>query len=283
MGKPKKSNPVLLIQEDDVENIVISQPETKTRKKKAMSSAKASFVKKSGHSNEDDFSALIGGEKIKGTGKGDVLKNGHKFSLKQICARIQFALYGKNSKNWVETSPSALKCKSILSIYPNSFAEYQKNKTHYKTLLREKMVDFKDHLSIKDNLKEYLSLVITNFGDVNYVVMKDDTNQFIFDANEVIDTIVSNGIIANSRAIKNGDTPEQKVLITIPQGKRFVNLIELETRNSSEGHYAEFLCVCNAKKLFNLLTTSITEEKIFNDNLVVRGKAIKDFQEKILD
>jgi len=283
MGKPKKSKPVLLIEEDDVENVIISQPETKTRKKKAMSSAKASFVKKSGHSNEDDFSTLIGGEKIKGTGKGDVLKNGHKFSLKQICERIQFALYGKDSENWVETSPSASKCKNILSIYPDSFAEYQGNKTHYKTLLRKKMVDFKDHLSIKDNLKEYLSLVITKSGEVDFMVMKNKTDQFIFDASEVIDTIVSNGIIVNSKAIKKGDTPEQKVLITIPKGKRFVNLIELETRNSSEGHYAKFLCVCNRDRLFNLLTTSITEEKIFNDNLVVRGKAIKDFQEKILD
>jgi len=247
-----------------------------------MSSEKASFVKKSGHSNEDDFSTLIGGEKIKGTGKGDVLKNGYKFSLKQICARIQFALYGKDSENWVETSSSALKCKNILSIYPDSFAEYQGNKTHYKTLLREKMVDFKDHLSIKDNLKEYLSLVITKSGEVDYMVMKNKTDQFIFDANEVIDTIVSNGTIVNSTARKGGDTPEQKVLVTIPKGKKFVNLIELETRNSSEGHYAKFLCVCNRDRLFNLLTTSITEEKIFNDNLVVRGKAIKDFQEKIL-
>lgn len=255
----------------------------KQHKKKSMSSEKASFVKKEGHSNEDDFAALIAGEKIKGTGKADVLKNGHKLSLKKICKRIQFALYGEDSENWVETSSSAIKCKNILSIYPESFAEYQGNKTHYKSILREKMVDFKDYLSVKDNLKEYLSLVITKSGDVDYIVMKDKTNQFIFDASEVIDTIVSNSLVVNSRAIKVGDTPEQKVLITISSGKNFVNLLELEIRNSSEGHYAKFLCVCNRDRLFKLLTTSITDEKIFNDNLVVRGKAIKDFQEKILN
>jgi len=254
----------------------------KQHKKKAMSSEKASFVKKEGHSNEDDFAVLIGGEKIKGTQKGDVLKNGHKLSLKKICNRIQFALYGIDSEHWVETSPSAIKCKNILSIYPESFAEYQGNKTHYKTLLREKMVDFKNFLSIKDNLKEYLSLVITKSGDVEYIVMKDKTNQFIFDASEVIDTIVSNGVVVNSKARKAGDTPEQKVLITIPSGKNFVNLLELEIRNSSEGHYAKFLCVCFRDRLFGLLKSCITEEKIFNDNLVVRGKAITNFQEKIL-
>jgi len=280
MGKPKQSKVVLLIEEDDV---VISQPGIKTHKKKAMSSEKASFVKKEGHFNEDDFAALIGGEKIKGTQKGDILKNGHKLSLKKICKRIQFALYGIDSENWVESSPSAVKCKNILSIYPESFAEYQGNKTHYKSLLREKMVDFKDHLSIKDNLKEYLSLVITKSGDVDYIVMKDKTNQFIFDASEVIYTIVTNSVVVNSKAIKGGDTPEQKVLITIPKGKIFVNLLELEIRNSSEGHYAKFLCVCFRDRLFELLKSCITEEKIFNDNLVVRGIAIKDFQEKILD
>ncbi len=280
MGKPKQTNAALLIEEDDV---VTSKPEIKTHKKKAMSSEKASFVKKEGHTNEDDFAPLINGEKVKGTGKADILKNGYKFSLKKICSRIQFALYGKDSKNWVETSPSAVKCKTILSIYPDSFAEYQGNKTHYKSLLREKMVDFKDHLSLKDNLKEYLSLIITKSGEVDYLVMKDVTNHFIFDANEAIDTIVSKSVVVNSKARKAGDTPEQKVLITIPKGKGFVNLIELETRNSSEGHYAEFLCVCNRDPLFGLLTTCITEEKIFNNNLVVRGKAITNFQEKILD
>jgi hypothetical protein len=255
----------------------------KQHKKKAMSSEKASFVKKEGHSNEDEFAPLIGGEKIKGTGKGDIIKNGHKFSLKKVCKRIQFALYGKDSENWIECSPSAIKCKNILSIYPDSFTEYQGNKTNYKNLLREKMIDFKDHLSVKDNLKEYLSLVITKSGDVDYIVMKDKTDHFIFNANEAIDTIVSNAVVVNSKAIKGGDTPEQKVLITIPSGKKFVNLLELEIRNSSEGHYAKFLCVCFRDRLFELLTTCITEEKVFNDNLVVRGKAITNFQEKILD
>jgi len=254
----------------------------KPHKKKAMSSEKASFVKKEGHSNEDDFAPLIGGEKIKGTGKADVQKNGYKFSLKKICSRIQFALYGKDSKNWIKTSPSAVKCKTILSIYPDSFAEYQENKTHYKSLLREKMIDLKDHLSVKANLREYLSLVITKSGDIDYIVMKDETRHFIFDASETIDAVVSKAVVVNSKARKAGDTPEQKVLITIPKGKGFANLIELETRNSSEGHYAEFLCVCNRDRLFELLTKSITDEQIFNENLVVRGKAIKEFEEKIL-
>jgi hypothetical protein len=251
-------------------------------KKKAMSSEKASIVKKAGHFNETEFASLIGGQVIPGQGKADVVKNGINFSLKKICKRIQVALYSRNSKHWAESSQSAMMCKDILTIYPESFDDYKNNKDHFKALLREKMVAFKDHLCDPVNLKEYLGLVFTNSGEVQYIVMKDGTNQYIFDSTEAIDTIVKCAQVVNSKARKAGDTPEQKALVIIPKGKGHRNLIELEIRNSSNGHYAEFLCVCNRDQLFELLTTSITEEAIFKDNLVVRGKAIQDFQRKIL-
>ena len=69
-------------------------------KKKAMSSEKASQVKKDGHKNEDDFSILVGGKKITGTGKTDCILNDKHYSLKQICKRIQFGLYNINSEYW---------------------------------------------------------------------------------------------------------------------------------------------------------------------------------------
>jgi hypothetical protein len=260
----------------------MEQPITKTHKKKAMSSEKASVVKKAGHTNETEFASLIGGQVIPGQGKADVVKNGINFSLKKICKRIQVALYSRNSKHWAESSPSAMMCKDILGIYPASFDDYKSNKDHFKSILREKMVAFKDHLSDPANLKEYLGLVFTNSGEVQNIVMKDGTSQYIFDAEEAIDTIVKTAQVVNSKARKAGDTPEQKALITIPKGKGYRNLLELEIRNSSNGHYAEFLCVCNRDQLFELLKTSIVEETIFKDNLVVRGKAIQDFEQKIL-
>lgn len=250
-------------------------------KKKAMSGEKASIVKKAGHSNETDFATLVDGKVIDGHGKTDVSKNGSNFSLKKVCKRIQVALYSRKSKYWALSSPSAMMCKDILSIYPSSFDEYNQNKSVVKSLLREKMVALKAHLSEPNNLKEYLSLVFTNSGEVHYIVMRDGDKQYVFDAEEVIDTIVKHAKIENSKARKLGDTPEQKTLITIPHGKNYKNLLELEIRNSSQGHYAEFLCVCNRDPLFNLLKKNIPNETIFNDTLVVRGAALTDFEKKI--
>jgi hypothetical protein len=252
-------------------------------KKKAMTSEKASIVKKAGHSNESEFADLIGGQVIPGQGKADVVKNGANFSLKKICKRIQVALYSRNSKYWAESSPSAMMCKDTLTIYPESFDLYKENKPHFKHLLRQKMIAFMQHLSNPDNLREYLNLVFTNSGEVQFIVMKDGNNQYIFDSVEAIDTIVSAAKVVNSKALKPGDTPEQKALVTIPnKGKGYRNLLEMEIRNSSNGHYAEFLCVCNRDQLFELLHASITEQAIFKEHLVVCGKAITDFEQKIL-
>lgn len=257
----------------------MEQPE---HKKKAMSSEKASIVKKAGHTNETEFAALIGGWVIPGRGKVDVVKNDINFSLKKVCKRIQVALYSRNSKYWAESSPSAMMCKDILTIYPTSFDDYKANKPHFKSLLREKMIAFKDHLADPANLKEYLTLVFTNSGEVHFIVMKDGINQYVFDANEAIDAIVSVAQVVNSKARKPGDTPEQKALVTIPKGKGYINLLELEIRNSSSGHYAEFLCVCNRDALFDLLKTTIANVSVFSDVIVVCGNAAQDFQEKVL-
>ena len=263
-----------------------TQVESPKHKKKAMSSEKASVVKKAGHSNEDDFAALIGGVVVKGHTKPDVVKNDIGFSLKKVCKRIQFALYSRNSTNWAQGSESAQICKDLLTIYPPTFEEYKTNKQNTKQQLRTKMLLLKEHLATNpENLREYLSLVMTNHGEVEYLVMRDrDDKQYIFNANEAIDTIVKNAIVANSQSRKAGDTPEQKTLITIPNQKesKYVNLMELETRNSSPGHYAEFLCVCNRDPLFDLLVKHITEEQVFKEKMVVRGSAINNFETRFV-
>lgn len=262
--------------------LALGQMESPKHKKKAMSSEKASVVKKAGHSNEADFAALIGGAVVKGHTKPDVMKNNIGFSLKKVCKRIQFALYSRNSANWAQDSESAQICKDLLTIYPPTFEEYKSNKQNTKQQLRTKMLLLREHLATNpENLREYLSLVMTNHGEVEYLVMRDrDDKQYIFNANEAINVIVKNAIVTNSQSRKPGDTPEQKTLITIPNQKesKYVNLMELETRNSSPGHYAEFLCVCNRDPLFELLVKHIPEEQVFKENMVVRGSAIESFE-----
>ena len=266
--------------------IIQNEMDSPKHKKKAMTSEKASIVKKAGHTNENDFADLICGSVVKGQTKCDVVKNGIGFSLKKVCKRIQFALYSRNSANWVHGSESAQICKDILTIYPHTIEEYKSKKTDIKQQLRTKMLLLKEHLGTNpEHLREYLSLVMTNNGEVEYLVMRDrDDKQYIFNANEAIDVIVKNAIVSNSQWRKPGDTPEQKTLITIPNknNTKYVNLMELETRTSSPKHYAEFLCVCNRDPLFDLLVKHIAEEQVFKDNMVVRGKAINNFEERFI-
>jgi hypothetical protein len=247
-----------------------------THKKKAMSSEKASKVKTDGHTNEDDFAKLIPGSAvIKGTGKTDVQYKSFNFSLKKICKRIQMALYTQNSKNWLESSPSSQACKRCLEIYPKTFEEYKANKTYYKDLLREKMIQLKDHLSVLENLREYLSLIMFKNEEVNFLVMKDKEQQYIYYFEDVLNTLLENVEVFNSKALKAGDVPEQKVIIKCRNEKNVLsNLFEIEVRNSSDQHYAEMLCVCNRDKLFELLNSHLKEEKIVKNSIVLRGKAI---------
>jgi hypothetical protein len=79
-----------------------------------------------------------------------------------------------------------------------------------------------------------------------------------------------------------GDFPEQKVIIKSKNNNnKLANLIEIEIRNSSEGHYAQMLCVCNRDNLFNLLNNNIEKTKITNNNLVLKGESITILDEII--
>jgi hypothetical protein len=265
-----------IVIDDEEEVMPLSETIKPSRKRKAMSSAKASKVKKDGHTNEDDFTQLLSGSFVKsGTGKTDVQYKDWGFSLKKECKRIQFALYSKNSKNWIETSPSAMLCKDCLTIYPDDFETYNSNKNHYKQLLREKMITLKNHLSIKDNLREYLNLIMFKNGEVDFLVMKDANVQYIYYASEVLDVLLNNVVVLNSGAIKSGDVAEQKVIIKCENDKKKLNnLLEIEVRNSGGTHYAEMLCVCNRDNLFGLLNRIIEETNAVNQNVVLKGNAI---------
>lgn len=263
------------IVQEDSEEAIASASSKPQRKKKAMSSDKASKVKKDGHNNEDDFTQLLSGSVVKaGTGKTDVEYKGWSFSLKKECKRIQFALYSKNSKNWVVSSPSAMLCRECLLIYPQDYDTYNTNKGQYKELLREKMVSLKNHLSVRDNLHEYLNLIMFKSGEVDFLVMKDWNIQYIYHASDVLETLLNNVIVENSRAIKIGDVAEQKVVIKCKNEKNnWTNLIEIEVRNSGSNHYAEMLCVCNRDNLFRLLETHIAET-CFIGKVYLRGSTI---------
>ena len=231
-------------------------------KKKAMSSEKASQVKKDGHKNEDDFSLLVGGKKITGTGKKDCLVNGKQYSLKKICKRIQFALYTKNSEYWKKTDEIHKACLECLNVYPLSFKEYTTDKHNIKLKMGEQMINLKTLLEDKENLKQLLNFFIRNYV-IDYIGFEFTAYHKIYDAITFIDYLSKNLIVENSKKRKNGEYDNQKVILKASlDGKLPVNIIELEIRNSSEKHYCEFLCVCNRDKLVKLISILPTDHMV---------------------
>jgi len=215
-------------------------------KKRAMTSVKASEVKLAGHKNEVDFAELVGGSRVPGTGKADCIWNDQKYSIKKVCKRIQFALYKQTSTYWNTTSAS-LACLQCLGALPDTYEKYQESKHESKLKLAEAMKHLKEVLEDKSNLRDLLDLFIRN-GEIHGIVMEDTCEYKIYDAKEVIDLLTDNLVVENSKAIKAHDYANQKVIL-----KNIHNVIELEIRNSSAGHYREFLCVCNRDKLMKML------------------------------
>jgi hypothetical protein len=224
-------------------------------KKKAMTSEKASQVKKGGHKNEDNFSILDGGKKNTGTGKTDYIKDNKQYSLKQICQRIQFALYTKNSNYWKKEDKIQKACLDCLDVYPSTFQNYTDNKHNIKINLGKHMLILKTLLENKENLKELLNFFIRN-DEIDYIGFEFTTCHKIYDAIAFTDYLSKNLIVENSKKRRNGEYDNQKVILKASlDGKLSVNIIELEIRNSSEKHYREFLCVCNRDKLVKLISS----------------------------
>ncbi|NCA22808.1 MAG: hypothetical protein EBS86_16960, partial [Crocinitomicaceae bacterium] len=89
-----------------------------------------------------------------------------------------------------------------------------------------------------------LSIINYQLSIINYQLLNTFYKTFFI----VIDLLTDNLVVENSKAIKAHDYANQKVIL-----KNIHNVIELEIRNSSAGHYREFLCVCNRDKLMKML------------------------------
>ena len=245
------------------------------RKKRAMTSQKASIVKKQGHRNQDRFALLMNGQKSQDhTGKIDIRVQEKTYSLKKECKRIQFALYTISSRRWRNMSHMSEMCKMCLSVLPVKFQEYKNDVQRYKNLLGEKMEDLKESCQDKNKLKELLEIFIRGrSNEVRFVVFHYKGQDYIFQADEMIDKIIQNTNVSTSskRSVVSEDA--QKVVI-----RNTHNIIEMEIRKSSQTHYREFLCVANRDKLLTLLLNSVPGRSYFKENVILLGKAIKQHE-----
>lgn len=246
-------------------------------KKKAMSTAKASYKKTVGHVNEMLFCKKFGiSEPNPGQGKVDCLLNGRKFSLKRGY-RYQMALYSNTSTVW-NNLPNHIsdKIMACLNVFPDTREEYRRNKSAYNENLKEPMVELKEVLEIKENLEAYLNFIFRDNEVEAFAIRNTNGIQHIFDADEFIDVLIDNIIVRNSKARNQDELDNQKVLFKIKINNRELNLVENEIRRDSVIHYKQWLSICIAfspskphgARLLPLLQREIIETNIIQGHIL---------------
>lgn len=248
-------------------------------KKKAMTSEKASFVKRKGHLDAAEFALFLGiGKEYKSEpqAKKDVIDSeGHSYSVKSGEKKWQIFLYGKTRfekdytfKGMDGLGDLFLKC---IDNFPESRKKYLSNKEMYKKKLQKIMKMLCLKLKDKRVLAAFIDKSIFNSGEVDFLVIKEREIFYVFWNREVVDILSNSYEVENSKARGKGQFDDQKVIFKV-SGKTHG---EIEMRNDSEIHYREIKFWLDKKLTFELLKSKIKEFKNLNEKIVFCGKTIK--------
>jgi len=157
-------------------------------KKKAMTSEKASYVKRKGHEDAREFAELLGiGKEYKSEpqAKKDVIDlEGHSYSVKSGEKKWQIFLYGKTRFETDYTfrgmngiGDLLLKC---INSFPDKRDEYLRNKEKYKRKLQKPMRELGERLKEKRILAAFIDKSMFNSGEVDFLVIKESEIFHIF-------------------------------------------------------------------------------------------------------
>ena len=247
------------------------------KKRKAMTTEKARFVRTEGHKDALEFALSLGLKndyKNDPQAKKDVIDlSGDSYSVKSGSKRWQIFLYHKSRFETDDAFQSMNGIGQILikciELYPENFKDYQKNKKFYKEKLRFLMKELLEKFQEKRRVRTFLGKSIFNGGEVNYLAVKHDNIFHVFTYKEVIRAFADNLGITNSKARSKKETSEQKVLFKYKGN----NLGELEMRNSGSNHYKEVLFVMNKLKVLDLLFEKIPMKKKLNNKVLLYGES----------
>lgn len=153
-------------------------------KKKAMTSEKASYVKRKGHEDAREFAECLGiGKEYKSDpqAKKDVIDSeGYSYSVKSGEKKWQIFLYSKTRfekdyafKGMNGLSELFLQC---IKSFPESRSDYLKNKILYKKNLQKPMRELCQKLKEKRLLAAFIDKSMFNSGEVDFLVIKESKN-----------------------------------------------------------------------------------------------------------
>lgn len=248
-------------------------------KKRAMTSDKASRVKRQGHLDAIQFAEVLGvGKEFKSEpqAKRDVIDSyGYAYSVKSGEKKWQIFLYAKKRfeedfefKAINKLGDLFLEC---INCFPEDRKDYIKNKIYYKNCLKNPMEKLCNELQNKDILSAFLNKSIFNSGEVHFLVVKDGKLFHVFWQKDVIDILKTNYTVENSKARNKNQIDKQKVVFKV-NGKTHG---EIEIRNDSNIHYREVKFWLDKVKTLNLLQNSIQPKEIINKNIILYGTAIR--------
>lgn len=251
------------------------------RKKRALSSEDARWVRQSGHNDALEFAISIG-QKEAYTNNPHAKKDcfdlsGDTYSVKSGKVKWQIFLYGRKR---FETDMGFRVMNGIgdliiqcIDCFPKDFSEYQISKINAKEKLRVCMRALLEKFRDKTRLKAFFNQSIFSGGEVNYLVAKHDGMFHVFLNQDVIEAFGNALDVANSQARRVGNVAEQKVVF-LYQGK---TLAELEMRNDGVKHYRQVRFNMLKPKAMNLLLEKISVTSQYNDKVLVHGNALKKF------
>lgn len=252
------------------------EPE-KIRKKRALSSEKARIVRQRGHNDALEFALQIGLTRDYQNdrhAKKDVIDpSGEAHSVKSGEKKWQIFLYrqGRFEDDLAFRVMNGIGelCIRCIEAFPPTFEEYQKDKASAKEKLRMPMRELAEKLQNRNRLKAFLEKSLFNGGEVKYLTVKIDNRYHVFLNRDVIKVLGDKLEVCNSRAISNGQFPEQKVLFRFDG----TNVGEFEMRNDSQIHYREIRFNMIKPKVMKLLFENIPHNIKYNDFVLVYGRA----------
>ena len=249
------------------------------RKRRAMSSEKASRVKRSGHQTEDEFANLIGGKvySARGGRKKDVVDaSGDIHSVKGGEKKWQIFLYRGSRFSSDIDLPGSEYFLDCIKVFPDSISEYKRNKTDYKKKLGGAMRRLCLYLSGNSNTLRLLKKAILNNGEVDYFTIKDSGGFHIFDGDQVVRLIEHSVTLGNSRARQRGQVDAQKVVFKL--NDLGVTLGEIEMRNDSTTHFKEIKFWIDKRRIMPLMYRNLTPQKRIGPQLFTYGAAARKFK-----
>ncbi|MGB9721984.1 MAG: hypothetical protein ACPL28_10970 [bacterium] len=119
--------------------------------------------------------------------------------------------------------------------FPEDRNDYLRNKTLYKKRLQKPMRQLYQRIREKRVLAAFIDKSMFNSGEVDFLVIKEKEIFHVFWSREVVEVLINNYEVENSKAKGKNQIDDQKVIFKV-SGKTHG---EIEMRNDSDVHYRE--------------------------------------------